>query len=259
MARAEDYEHLPIEYARLEWRDVPTKPILTGNPIFKGDRRERELGMDVVVHPNNSGRIIINYPGHRGDISGFNNKHLKLAQYMQGEGLGAVVRIRGSGFPDFNGFAVDTQLRAAIAYSLKHSEVICGAQRPEVLIIGTSAGGGAASAIAYEYERVSRILLMAPGDSIGGGAVEKGLGLFAGEVYIVIGEDDDVVGGTKAGQYYYELAARASRRELFILPNCNHQFWGELNGRYMSQAPFYAFATGDRSKFPDPEGGIVLY
>ena len=44
-----------------------------------------------------------------------------------------------------------------------------------------------------------------------------------------------------------------------MIPNCDHQFKGEVNGRIMSQAPFYAFATGDKPAFPDPNGGIKLY
>lgn len=252
MPRTEDYQHLPIEEVHLEWTAKPN------DPNYKGTRAKRSLELDLAIHPNNSGRIIINYPGLRGAREGYMDKHKKLAQYMQGEGLGVVVRGKGPGHPDFEGFTLDTQLRKMIEYSLDNTEVISAAQKPEVLLIGTSAGGAAVAVLAHNYERVSRILLMAPSGNTGRKAVSEGLQKFAGEVYIVIGQEDDVV-GVETGQIFYDLATGASKRELHIIPHCDHNFSGELNGRIMSQAPFYAFAQGERPKFPDPQGGIVLY
>lgn len=84
------------------------------------------------------------------------------------------------------------------------------------------------------------------------------LRFFKGEVYIMVGENDDVV-TPEAGPLFYELAESASHRELFMIPNCDHQFRGTENGKIMSQAPFYAFTTGQKPRFPDPHGGIVLY
>lgn len=216
---------------------------------------EHSLKLDVAVHPNKSGRIIVNYPGLGGDIDGYNLKYRKLAQFMQGEGLGAVVRSFG---PDFWRYTVDTGLRKMLDYICENAEEISGVTKPEILLMGFSAGASAIAAIAHSYERVSRILLMAPSGDMRMEAVTEGLQKFAGEVYIVIGQEDDVV-GVEAGGIYYDLASGASKRELHIIPNCDHQFRGELNGRIMSQAPFYAFVRGEKPSFPNPQGGIVLY
>ena len=254
MPRTEDYEHLLIQQIHLEWRAK------ANDPEFDRGRslgQEFTLGLDLALHPNTSGRIIINYPGWKGAMDGYMEKHKKLAQYMQGENLGAVVRAKGSGFPDFDGFTIDIQLRKMIDYSLENAEALCASQKPEVLLIGTSAGGGAAAAIAHEYEAVKRILLMAPGYNMAREAVER-LRDFAGEVFIVIGQEDRNV-GVSAGKVFYDLATKASSRELFIIPNCDHNFTGTMNGRIMSEAPFYAFTLGERPKFPDTEGGMVLY
>lgn len=246
MPRAEDYEHLPIEQVHLQWQATSQKG------------QKRLLSTDIAIHPNSSGKIIINYPGFRGDREGFNDKHRKLAQYMQGENLGAVVRSKGPGFSDFDGFTDDVLLRKVLVYSLENAQSISGLQSPEVFLIGTSAGAGAAAAIAFEFKEVTRMLLMAPGANIGMHIVAKGLRRFTGEVFVVIGAKDENV-GLRAGQHFYNLATAASKRELFVIPNCDHQFRGEQNGKYMSQAPFYAFANGTRPKFPDPEDGMVLY
>ncbi len=248
MPEIQDYQHLPIEEVHLEWKAKP-----------KGFRPERTVALDLAVHLNDSGRIIINYPGLGGDREGYAGKHKNLALYMQGEGLGAVVRGKGPGHRDFANFPDDVQLRRMIEYSIENALPICGAQKPEVLLMGTSAGGGAVAAVASDYEAVTRMLLMAPGNNIGSKAVENGLRDFAGEVFIVIGADDDVVGGEETGRYFLNLATRASRRELFVIPDCDHNFRGRTNGIVMSEAPFYAFAKGFRPKFPDPDGGMVLY
>lgn len=252
MPRVEDYQHLPIEEMHLEWTAIPN------DPNYRDSGTKRLLELDLAIHPNTSGRIIINYPGLRGAREGYMDKYRKLAQYMQGEGLGAVVRGKGPGFPDFNGFTVDTQLRKMIDYSLENSQILCGAQKPEVLLIGTSAGGSAVAAIAYEYETVARILLMAPSFNMGEEAITEGLKRFAGEVFIVIGQEDHVV-GVKSGQIFHDLATSASKRKLFIIPDCDHQFRGTTNGKIMNQAPFYAFAKDKRPNFPDPQLGIFLY
>lgn len=255
MPRAEDYQHLPIKQVHLEWQAKANDPKYDGGRLFG---QELPLTLDLAVHPNNSGRIIINYPGRRGDINGYNDKHRKLALYMQGEGLGAVVRGKGPDFPNFNGFTFDTQLRKMIDYTLENAEAISGAPLPEILLIGTSAGGGAAAVVARDYEAVARILLMAPGAIVGERTVRESLGQFAGEVFIVIGREDENV-LVESGEFFYGCATRAYRRELFIIPDCDHQFRGEVNGRIMSQAPFYAFARSERPNFPDPQAGIVLY
>ena len=175
---------------------------------------------------------------------------------MQSEGLGAVVRLKGPGFPDWSGFPIDAALRHTIDYSLENAADISGSPEPEILLIGTSAGGGAVAAVAADYERISRILLMAPGSNIGMRKIINSLSRFTGEVYIVIGDQDDNV-GTDSGQIYYDLAVNAGKRELLIIPGCDHNF--SQNGRIMSQTAIYALTKTTKPHFPDPEAGIILY
>ena len=97
---------------------------------------------------------------------------------------------------------------------------------------------------------------MAPSGDAGKEEVERGLGKFTGEVYIIVGDKDEVV-GPQAGQTFYDLATAAKLRKLEVITNCNHQFFGETNGKIMSKAPLWAF-VGD-STFPSPDGGKKLY
>lgn len=90
----------------------------------------------------------------------------------------------------------------------------------------------------------------------GKAAIEEAFGKFRGEVYIAVGEDDECV-GREAGDYFLGLATGASKKTLVVIPNCDHQFQGSINGKIMSKAPFWAFA--DDESFPSPEGGVILY
>lgn len=241
-----------MHMVHLKW----TEP--SNDPEFRGGQflgQECQLTIVIAVHPNTSGRIIVNYPGAGGDIDGYNNKYKTLATHMQARGLGAVVRTEG---PSTAGYTVDTHLRKMIQHAQQNAQAISGSDTPELLLMGFSAGASAIAAAAHDYPAVSRILLMAPSGDAGQQAIEEGLAKFGGEVYIVIGKNDEVV-GVNAGKIFHDAATGASHKELITIPNCDHQFRGGANGRIMSQAPFYAFVQGEKPSFPDPTGGITLY
>ena len=232
------------------------KPMRTFEGKFRmgHDGREYEIQTNIVTHPNLSRRIIVNLPGRRGDIDGFEDKYVKLSHHIQSTGLAAVVRTGN----DFEGYPGDINLRAALTYTREHAWEICGEPNPEVFLMGFSAGAAAIAARAHEYPEVTRILLGAPATGLPGANVRQGMEKFTGETYIMIGDHDENV-GTDSGQIIYDWAKNASHRELFLIPDCDHQFRGETNGRIMSEAPFYAFGTGEKPVFPDPAGGIKLY
>lgn len=225
--------------------------------IFRGTysaSTETTIDVEFAVHPNDSGRIIINVPGTRGEIDGYADKYKILGHHIQTQGLAAVVRVGNN----FEGLPADINLNAAFTYAKDHAWEICGNPEPEILLMGFSAGASVIAARAHEHPEVTRILLGAPAKGVRGISVRDGISRFRGEVYIMIGDKDDNV-GTDSGQVLYDWAVGASKKELFVLPDCDHQFRGERNGRIISEAPFYAFSLGEKPKFPDPVGGIKLY
>jgi len=147
-------------------------------------------------------------------------------------------------------------LRKMIEYSLTNSKKIANCKNPKLYLMGFSAGASTIAAVSAEYSEVEKILLMAPSGDAGLDNCRKNLAKFSGEVYIAIGDKDDVV-GTEAGKIFYDLVKAASKKELVIIPNCDHQFRGEINGKIMSVAPLWAFAQN--KTFPSPDDGIVLY
>src|SRR3989338_718803 len=220
-------------------------------------RGQRPLELEVAIHPHSNGVIVINYPGITGDIDGYNNKYGQQADFVQERGIGTVVRM-GNPFYDELPYpqGMIDNLRYVIEHCLSHGKELSGKAKPTLYLMGFSAGSSSIAVVAGDYSPVEKILLMAPAGDAGMEAVERGLAKFEGEVYVAVGDRDEVV-GSEAGQIFYNLATAAKVRKLVIVPNCDHQFRGETNGKIMSKAPLWAFA-GDTT-FPSPEDGKVLY
>jgi pimeloyl-ACP methyl ester carboxylesterase len=219
---------------------------------------ETTVSFEINIHDlPESNVIIINYPGYGGDIDGYQGKYRTLATLIRRRGLGAVIRM-GNRY-DY-GFLYEksavADLRATIDYALANAEKICATREPDLYLMGFSAGAGAIAIVAPDYPQVKRVLLIAPSVDAGKSAIEEAFGRFRGDVYIAVGEYDECV-GKEAGEYFLELATGARQKKLVIIPDCDHQFQGWINGKIMSKAPFWAFA-GDES-FPSPEGGVLLY
>lgn len=226
----------------LDWKERPNN--LEFNQLNPHFQEPMNLHLEITIYPYPDGRIIIIYPGAGED--GRNLRYLTLAHQMQTEGLGAAVI---SGNPNLEPFLPHAHLKKMIRYSIDHRYLICSHKKPELLLMGFSAGAAAVASVASDYSMVTRILLIAPSGNIPKEIVESNLGRFGGEVYIVIGKDDEVV-GVHAGDKYYQIASQASRRELFVVEHCNHYFSGEINDNIFKRAPFYAFAQGDKPNFP---------
>ncbi len=218
---------------------------------------QRTLELEVAVHPYSNGVIVVNYPGINGDIDGYNNKYGQLADFVQEKGIGTVVRM-GNRFYDELPYpqGMIDNFKFVLDYCLANGRDLSERSDPKLYLMGFSAGASTIAAVANDYSAVEKILLMAPSGDAGSGAIERSLGRFAGEVYIAIGDRDEVV-GPQTGKTFYDLATAAKVRKLVTIPDCDHQFRGERNGIIMSKAPLWAFA-GDIT-FPAPAGGKRLY
>jgi len=217
--------------------------------------RTEKFKLEIAIHPFTNGKIIINYPGVEGSLDGYNNKYKVLAEEMAKRGLGAVVR---SPNPPTFGFGWDTNLRQVLSFVLLNSKKICGAERPELFLMGTSTGAGAIASLAWEYPEITKILFLEPAILPGENLIRTSLSKYGGEIYVVVGSRDSAL-GRKIGERFINYSTDATRKELFEIPDCDHHFSGEKNGRIFSQAPFYAFSVEPKPKFPDPKGGIKLY
>lgn len=239
-----EFEHtLPYFTTTLTWAEKPNDPIYAN--LNSNQKKKMPLSLDLAIYPNLSGRIIINYPGFDEGIDGINLRYKDIALKMQSVNLGSVIRCA---HPIPTNFLPTTNLKKAIDYSLENAEIICGFKKPKINLMGFSAGASAIAAVAASYQEVSKILLIAPSGDTPKELVQEKFEKFTGEVYIIIGENDEVV-GTRAGQIYYDLAISARHREFHIIPNCDHYFNGEINDNIFKKAPFYAFTQGKKPEF----------
>lgn len=228
----------------VHWYEQPNDPLYL--QLYPSYRYKIKLSLTLAINRSDLGRVVIIYPGNKEKIDGPHKRYKDLACQIVGENLGSVVRCSN---PARKLFLPSTNLRKMINYTLDHSQYICGSEDPELLLMGFSAGASAIAAVASDYKQVSRILLVAPSGDMPKETVQRSLQQFMGEVYIVVGDKDEVV-QPRAGQIYYDLATTASNRELFYIPNTDHYFNGEVNDMIFKKAPFYAFAQGEKPKFP---------
>jgi len=218
----------------------------------------RSESFEVFVHPSpHSTAIIINYPGYNGHIDGYNNKYRTLGAHLSKLGVGAFIQMPNTIWDrgmDYGHTLID-DLLSTCNYAKKIAGHVCKTLEPNLYLMGFSAGAGGVAGAAY-HSGAKKILLMAPSADAALQDVTKSLSHYSGEVYVVIGKNDDVV-GPDAGKRFYNMATAASKRMLVELPECDHQFRGTKNGKILSKAPIWAF-VGDRT-FPSPEDGLELY
>lgn len=214
------------------------------------------LPLPVAIHPLRAPRVVLILPGYDGAIDGYQDKYVKVAELLRQRGVGAVVRTGNHVVPGF-GFEATclARLRGLLGEIARRAASLCDHARPELYLLGVSAGASAMAALGHEWPAVRKMLLVAPSADAGPERVEAGLAAFTGELFVVAGEEDEVVGDYPRALPL--LATRAARRELRLVPGCDHQFRGAQNGRIFSQAPLWAF-LGDEP-FPDPRRGIHLY
>jgi hypothetical protein len=141
-----------------------------------------------------------------------------------------------------------------VEHALANAERSCGTKEPEVSLAGFSAGGSVAVAVGALFTQIRKILLVSAYDSVGW-FFFHGVRRYAGEMYIAYAKDD--LPAAVLATTMPSLARRASAVHPRAVPDCDHGFSGEANGRVLSKAYLWAFA-GDES-FPSPEGGIRLY
>lgn len=195
-------------------------------------------------------RVVVIYPGFKGDADGYNGKYLKIAKLLIERNIGAVVRMNNFPIPNVDyQQSVKDRLREVLSSILSND-------KPTLYLMGISAGAGAIAAIAYEYPQVEKILLIAPSGDAGLEDIKYGLGKYAGELYITVGANDEIV-GAGVGELFFSFATKTKIKKAVVVPECDHQFRGEINGKILSKAPLWAFNNDET--YPSPEGGIKLY
>lgn len=217
------------------------------------------LEIDLHIHRADSNAVLIMYPGADGDIDGYNQKYRKIANLIQSKRIATVIRLDNKycymeRLPYCE--SMINKLAYVIEHILKNAERITGQEKIELYLAGVSAGASAIATILHEFSSVKKVLFIAPAESAGLENISRGLKRYEGEVYLTAGEKDEIKAFDIA-RFYHSACKMAVKKEIEIIPECDHQFRGERNGRILANAYLWAFS--EKSDFPSPNGGIVLY
>lgn len=211
------------------------------------------------IHKADSKAVLIMYPGADGSIDGYNEKYIKIANLIQSENIATVVRIDNKYC--YNAVLpycelMINKIAQVIEYVCDNAEEIAGYKEIEMYLSGVSAGAGAIAAILEEFPKIKRVLFVAPAGNDGMENISRGLKNYKGEIYLTAGENDEIKTADTA-LLYYNVCKNALKKELVVIPQCDHQFTGEKNGKILANAFLWAFAG--KGNFPSHEGGVVLY
>ena len=212
----------------------------------------------ITAYHTGSGAIVVNSPGSGELKDGRENRWRDLGLHLQGRGLATLVTYNAPR-PDFqvqleweaysyqgvswNKLCIES-LCHTIDWSLENAVRLCGTESPVIFLAGFSSGGSAVGAVAHRYPSVQRILLLSTYDSVGDPFYE-GISNFAGDIYLVYGDEDPTASMLAQVVRMGPLAARSFQvREA---PECGHRFDGEANTQLLTQAFHWAF-EGDSSQ-----------
>jgi alpha/beta superfamily hydrolase len=205
--------------------------------------------VQLAAHPTTCTKIVIIYPGLNATLDGESrvftqaspHRYRRLAERLQSEGVAAAIRVTNPRCGYYGGgqVALD-RLRRAIDYALGHAQALCGDRRPELYLMGFSAGAGAAAALASDYQP-SRMLLIAPSGDVGPRRILTGLKEYAGELVLLVGEKDEVV-GRDAACLFDEISPAVRHKQVLFVADCDHFFTREDHDRLFEETSLRVFA-----------------
>jgi hypothetical protein len=221
-----------------------------------------------IVFPTTSGKLIIQAPGTSEVKEGAGSRYVRLGEHLQGRGLATLVSFNPPrpdaqfkyphepySYRDASWNRIYVESMAYLAeHCLKNAAHLCGTAAPEVHLGGFSSGGSVAGAVAPFFPAIRKILLVSAYDSVDRFFL-AGLRRYTGEIYVAYGEEDGPA--AVLAMMLPALARGASAVHARAVPNCDHHFTGETNGRMLGKAYLWAFAGDDT--FPSPDGGIPLH
>jgi alpha/beta superfamily hydrolase len=210
--------------------------------------------VQLAAHPTTCARLLVIYPGLNATLDGesrqFTQAHpfryRRLVDRLQSEGVAAVLRVANPPCGYYGGGQVTVdRLARALDYALAHARALCGHRRPELSLLGFSAGAGAAAALAGAY-RPKRLLLVAPSGDVGPRRIMAGLRGYASHLVLLVGERDEVV-GRDAGDLFDEIAPAARPKEVLSVPGCDHFFTRPDHDRLLEETSVRVFAGADEA------------
>ncbi len=273
---ASHYEATPIPSAA-----PPSKPfrIISLNSSVS----QRSYRIDVAVHPKESDRIILMCPGAYEHLGGNAIDLSLMIERIRASELGAIVRytdpfgdrrgeptpsrrqlgLAGSATPSADEQADYPRVllacfRRVLTSVIGNATKICSHPEPKIGVVAYSSSGGAVATLAADFPAIDVILLVAPSFDIAKETIASGLERFRGALYVLIGDQDEVVLPQQAF-WFYKNAVNARHREYVEVPSCGHFFKRDHSRRVLGLAPEWAFGSKRPADFPPPLTDFFSY
>jgi hypothetical protein len=174
-----------------------------------------DCSIDVRIHPVKDCKVVfLIIPGVDGDVDGYDNKYIKIAESVQEKHNIAVVRISN---PFISSFFWESNVIKILEYIKQNSKEICGNSDYEIRAQGYSAGAAVIATIANEYSEITSLLLINAAMKLNEEAILDGLDKFKGKTTVVFGENDPSV---KTASLFNEI----NNLETVIIEGADHFF-----------------------------------
>ena len=215
-------------------------------------RRIRDIlkpSVSATIFPKTSPVIVVNIPGYNSDMYGYDSLYLNMSHILLKRQNASVILADNKHLRGYDNQKILLEKgRAILDYVIDHAEEISGSPNPSIYLIGTSAGGSCAAALAWEYPLVRRILLINPSGDIPESTMRNSLSRFSGRVIIANGRCDFYI-GPQSGYYLGAMASNAQSIRYLSLPDTEHSFRNAYSRRLVSVLPNLLFAN-KKFRFP---------
>lgn len=205
-----------------------------------------ETAVNIATHPSQSGRILINIPGHDGRVDGYQNKYVDLANEITAQGIASVVRVDNTCWhPDIQQKAYSqfeySLVESSVQHARENSNALCKSDNPTLYAAATSASTPFVLSLASKLN-ISKVLLMAPIDNlVPRSAILESLRQYAGDITIVYGADDSLINPEFIRFIEDSVNGNTTRIRIKVIENCDHQFSGERNRKQLQKIYINAF------------------
>jgi len=214
-----DPQMLEKQYPLSQYQDqINTWPGICRLDTITGTFNDKNYHLHLAVHPKRSKVIVGIYPAAREELTGTIIPYQEMTSVILNENIGAVVRSNGPygsdvEFHQFN----DLFVHIFIDYIQENAKKICGYEDPD-----------------------KKMLLLAPSYDSDKEKLKKNLNRYRGELYILVGDRDEVVLPEQV-YWFFKEAKKAKVCKYVELISCEHPFIGEKNHQKLLKAPLWAF------------------
>ena len=191
-----------------------------------------DCDLDIRIHPTKSTTILLLIPGVDGSVDGYKNKYITIAEQVQAKHNVAVVRMEN---PFVTSVHWESNIRRILEWIEQNKQDICSNDEYSLLVQAHSSGASVLASIAFEYPKISKILLINIAMSLNTDKVLAGLQKYDGDVTILMGDKDPSIPALEGVRF----TENSTLDQKVIVDNTDHDFSGDSFKLFLEAANTY--------------------